>query len=131
MINCRVIEGAYADVDKIRDDFVEDYLGFELSNGEIRDKYALTWKEFRELSEEVKSEYGLSRRPKKPVEGKFYYKTDTGFIIQKRVDGVTTYFGHTPTEELAKKCVELCKKYRWNVDVCKDVIKSFKVGSPN
>lgn len=127
MICCRVVEGAYADVDKIRDDFTRDYLGFELSNGEIRDKYGLTWKEFRELSEEVKSDLGLSRRPKKPVEGKFYYKTDTGFIIQKRVDGVTTYFGHTSTEELAKKCVELCKKHHWNLEVCRDVIKNLKV----
>lgn len=129
MICCRVVEGAYADVDKIRDDFTRDYLGFELSNGEIRDKYGLTWKEFRELSEEVKSDLGLSRRPKKPVKGKFYYKTDTGFIIQKRVDGVTTYFGHTSTEELAKKCVELCKKCGWKVDVCRNLIKSCKVAS--
>ncbi len=127
MIRCRVVEGAYADVDKIRDDFTRDYLGFDLSNHEIREKYGLTWKEFRELSEEVKSDLGLSRRPKKPVKGKFYYKTDTGFIIQKRVDGVTTYFGHTPTEELAKKCVELCKKHHWNIRICKDVIKNLKV----
>lgn len=129
-MNWNIIEGAYADLDKIREDFIQDYLfSFELSNREIRDKYGLTWKEFKELSEEVKSDFGLSRRPRKQVKGKFYYKAAHGFIIQKRVDGVVTYFGHTSTEELAKKCVEICKKYRWDVDVCKDIIKSFKVAS--
>lgn len=126
-MNWNIIEGAYADLDKIRDDFIHDYLfSFELSNKEIRDKYGLTWKEFRELSEEVKSDFGLSRRPRKQVKGKFYYKTNTGFIIQKRVNGVTTYFGQAPTEELAKKCVELCKKHHWDINFCRGVIKHFK-----
>ena len=124
-----MVDGAYADFDKIRDDFTKDYLDFELSNREIRDKYGLTWKEFKELSEEVKSDLGLSRRPKKPIEGKFYYKTPTGFLIQKRINGVPEYLGHVKTEEIARKCVELCKKCGWNLYDCKNIIKSFKMAS--
>ena len=129
-MNYNIIEGAYAHFDEIREDFIQDYIfSFDLSNGEIRAKYGLTWNEFKEFCEKVKSEFGLSRRPRSTGDGKFYYKTNTGFIIQKRVNGITIYFGHAPTEELAKKCVEICKKYRWDVDVCRDIIKSIKLAS--
>jgi len=126
-MNFKVIEGKYADVEAIKDDFVQDYLfSFEMSNPEIRDKYGLTWKEFKELSEEVKSEYGYSRRPKKTDNGKYYYKTTSGFIIQKRINGVSEYLGFVTSRELAEKCVELCKQASWNVSLCKHIIKHWR-----
>lgn len=127
MINCRIIEGQYADIDKIKDDFVQDYIfSSELSNKEIRAKYGLTWKEFSELCESVKLEYGFSRRPKHGEKGRYYYKTKHGYIIAKRINNQNQYLGFVPTEEIAKKCVELCSKLCWEVEICKDMIKNWR-----
>lgn len=126
-MNFKVIEGEYADLDKIKEDFIQDYLfSFEMSNKEIRSKYGLTWKEFKEISEQVKAEYGYSRRPKKQMEGKYYYKTTSGFIIQKRINGESEYLGFVTSQELAEKCVELCKQVSWNVSLCKHIIKHWR-----
>ena len=48
-------------------------------------------------------------------------------LIQKRINGVPEYLGHVKSEGIARKCVELCKKYGWDVDVCRNIIKSFKM----
>ena len=122
-----VIEGSYADFDSIKEDFVQDYLfSFDLSNNEIRIKYGLTHGEFEELSKIVKSEYGYSRRPKKQIKGKYYYRTSNGFIIMKRIGDAQQYLGFVPSEEIAKKCVELCKRASWNVTLCKHLIKHWR-----
>ena len=126
-MNFNVIEGEYADLDAIKEDFIQDYLlSFDMSNKEIRNKYGLTWKEFKELSEEVKSEFGYTRRPKKPMEGKYYYQTTSGFIIQKRINGESEYLGFVTSKELAEKCVELCKQVSWNVSECRHIIKHWR-----
>lgn len=122
-----VIDGAYADFDSIHDDFVEDYVfSVELSNNEIRNKYNLTHGEFRELCNIVKKEHGLSRRNTLCKNAKYYYKCGCRFIIQKRINQIDTYFGSVPTEDIARKLVELCKNLEWNVDVCREICKNWR-----
>lgn len=126
-MNFNIIEGGYADLESIKEEFIQDYLfSFDMSNKEIRSKYDLTWKEFKELADEVKSEFGYNRRPKKPMDGKYYYQTPSGFIIQKRINGQCEYLGSVASRELAEKCVELCKKASWNITMCKHIIKHWR-----
>ena len=123
-MNFNILEGCYADLESIHDDFCNDYLwSNELSNYEIRKKYNLTASEFREFSMFVKKEYGFNRRPKR---GNYYYPTPHGFFIQRTINCAVVYFGFVPRESVAKKMVELCEKHRWNVDVCRDIVKNWK-----
>ena len=124
-MNFNLIEGAYANFDSIHDDFCKDYLwSDELSNVEIRRKYSLSARDFKELTNQVKQEFGVSRRNTR--KGKYYYKINDGFMIQKTIDCVSVYFGTVPSECIARKIVELCKKVGWNVDVCKDIVKNWR-----
>ncbi|MBR3139865.1 MAG: hypothetical protein IKF11_03235 [Methanobrevibacter sp.] len=124
-MNFNLIEGAYANFDSIHDDFCQDYLwSDELSNPEIRKKYELSARDFNELTNLVKKEFGVSRRNTR--KGRYYYKVNSGFVIQKTINCVTVYFGIVPSECIARKLVELCKKVGWNVDVCKDIVKNWK-----
>lgn len=125
-MNFNIVDGSYADLNSIHDDFVQDYIfSNELSNKEIRKKYNLSHKEFRELSEEVKKEHGLSRRLIVFKDSKYYYKAKYGFMIQKRLNGRDYYVGHVPTEDVARKVVELCKKVQWDIDVCRKICKNW------
>ena len=127
MIHCNIIEGEYADLNVIHDDFCNDYLwSNDLSNPEIRRKYNLTVKEFREFSEQVKKEYGFTRRPINRVQGKYYYRHRYGWVIQKTIQNRIVYFGYVPTELVAQRIVELCKKVEWDVDVSRNIVKNWK-----
>jgi len=124
-MNFNLIEGAYANFDSIHDDFCQDYLwSDELSNPEIRKKYELSARDFNELTNLVKKEFGVSRRNTR--KGRYYYKVNSGFVIQKTINCVTVYFGIVPSECIARKLVELCKKMEWRVDVCRDIVKNWK-----
>lgn len=123
-MNFNIVDGKYADLDSIYNDFVEDYVfSTELKNNEIRVKYGLTHKEFKELSDMVKADYGLSRRPIKITGAKYYYEHKHGFHIQKTVDNVINYIGFVPTEDLAIEVVEKCKNASWDVDVCRNILR--------
>lgn len=123
-MNFNLVEGAYADFEEIHDDFCEDYLwSDELSNPEIRRKYGLSARDFTELTNLVKEEFGVSRRNTR--KGRYYYKVKSGFVIQKTIDCVTVYFGIVPSESIARKIVELCKKYNWQISICKGVVKNY------
>lgn len=124
-MNFNLVEGAYPDFDSIHDDFCEDYLwSDELSNPEIRKKYELSARDFNELTNLVKKEFGVSRRNTR--KGRYYYKVNSGFVIQKTINCVTVYFGIVPSECIARKIVELCKKMEWRVDACKDIVKNWR-----
>lgn len=124
-MNFNLVEGAYADFDSIHDAFCEDYLwSDELSNPEIRRKYGLSARDFHELTNLVKQEFGVSRRNTR--KGRYYYKVDSGFVIQKTIDCVSVYFGIVPSESIARKIVEMCKKVEWKVDVCRDIVKNWR-----
>lgn len=121
-MNFSIVEGKYVDVDDIREDFIADYVfSTELSNPEIRRKYGLTHSEFKELSESVKKEFGLSRRPIVFKNARYYYPLHGGFVIQKS----RVYFGFVPSEWVAKKVVELCKNLQWDVAKCKHICKNW------
>lgn len=121
-----LIEGAYADLDSIHDEFCEDYLwSTELTNVEIRKKYGLTVKEFNEFAETVKKEFGISCRPRKDS-GRYYYKRPFSWFIQKKIDGVLVYFGSVPTEEIAKQVVELCIACNWDLNTCFEFVHNWR-----
>ena len=123
-MNFNLVEGAYADFDSIHDAFCEDYLwSDELSNPEIRRKYGLSARDFTELTNLVKQEFGVSRRNTR--KGRYYYKVDSGFVIQKTIDCVSVYFGIVPSESIARKIIEICKKYNWQISICKGVVKNY------
>ena len=125
-MNFNIIEGAYTDLDSIREDFTNDYLwSNELSNVEIQKKYELTYSEFKELSDSVKKEYGFTRRPRNGESPKHYYSHKGKYMISKTMCNICVYFGIVPTEYVAKKVVELCKKYNWQISICKEVVKNY------
>lgn len=125
-MNFRIIEGDYADLDSIHDEFCEDYLwSTELSNVEIRKKYGLTVGEFEEFCRIVKKEFGFTRRPKKG-KGKYYYRRKYGWAIQKKLASGFTYFGHVPTEEIAKQVVKLCIACNWDLNTCFEVVHNWR-----
>lgn len=126
-MNFNIIEGAYTDLDSIREDFTNDYIwSNELSNVEIQKKYELTCSEFKELADSVKNEYGFSRRPNKGKSPRHYYYHQGKYIISKTMCNICVYFGIVPTEYVAKKVVELCKKWQWDIDVCREICKNWK-----
>lgn len=125
-MNFRIIEGVYADLDSIHDEFCKDYLwSTELSNVEIRKKYGLTVSEFEEFAGIVKKEFGFSRRPHGNY-GKYYYKRNNGWAIQKKLNGVFVYFGYVQSENVAKKLVEMCVACNWDLDSCFEFVKNWR-----
>ncbi len=121
-----LVEGERVDFDKIKEDFKQDYLNPSMKNDEIREKYDLSHNEFRRLCSIVKDEINLSHR-KTLQKGKYYYKYHSGYSIQKRVNGETTYFGSVPTIEMAKKAIQLCEELNWEVQKCKKAIWNLKL----
>lgn len=122
-----IVEGKYADLEDIKEDFTQDYLfSSRLSNPELRKKYKLTHGEFKELTEQIKKEHGVKRRPIRAVEGKYYYKYMGRYYIRKSVNGVLTYFGMLNTEKQAQKAVEECIKAKWDEKKCRRIIKKIK-----
>ena len=120
-----ICEGKYVDFDAIHDSFVDDYLfSSELSNREIQCKYGMTNNEFRNFAREIREEFGVNRRP---VErnGKYCYLLNGRWIIQKRINGEHIYFGRVPSESIALKLVELCKKLSWDIDKCTDIVHNW------
>ncbi len=127
-MNFKVIEGSYADFDSIIDSFINDYIySTDLRNIEIKEKYNLTHSEFKELSNHVKSIFGLTRRLTKPImEGKYYYPCKYGFKVMKEVHGKLVYMGTVPSESIAIECVKLCKNVGWDIDESKKICRNYK-----
>ncbi len=128
-MNFKLVESSYIDFDSIHDEFSRDYLESTLSNEEIRRKYDMTHREFKDCGEIVKSENGLSRRPfwrYRNGSVKYYYSMDNGFIIQKKIDGKEVYIGFVPFEWVAQKIVEMCINVSWDIDQCKSFCKEWK-----
>ena len=123
-----VVEGEYADLDSIYSAFEEDYLHSDIYANDLRVKYNLTWGEFREIRDTVKKNNGISRRPRVDYRGaKYYYKRHDGtFLIQRRINQRTTYFGVVPNRSVARKVVELCKKAMWDIDVCREICQNWR-----
>jgi len=127
-MNFTIVDGVYADLENIRDDFCNDYLySNELSNVEIRKKYGLTVGEFNEFARTVKAEHGLSRRPRL-INGspKYYYKHKYGFAIQKHIKDKYVYFGIVPTKRIAETVVEMCIQASWDIPTCLDIVRNYR-----
>ena len=127
-MNFNLIEGAYADLDSIHDEFCEDYLwSMDLTNVEIRKKYGLSVKEFYEFARIVKEEYGIAHRGRRVRNtGKYYYRAKKRWSIAKTINGVLVFFGTVPNEEIAKRLVELCKLSEWDLDSCFEFVKNYE-----
>lgn len=134
-MNFHVVEGKYADLESIHDDFCNDYLwSNKLSNQEIRKKYDLTVGEFDEICKKVKAEHGFTRRPLNGVQGKYYYKhknKNSSWSIQKCINNKMIHFGVVPTPEIAEIIVKMCIDVNWNIPICKDIVRNWRcyVGS--
>ena len=123
-MNFNIKDGIVNDLDEIYEGFVMDYIfSTELKNGEIRQKYRLSYSEFKELADRAKAQYGLKRRPIRIPEAKYYYAHKGGFMIQKTIECVGKYIGFVPTEELAIEAVEKCKEASWNVSLCRKIVR--------
>lgn len=128
-MNFKITDGSYIDMDSIRNDFIQDYIfSTELKNQEIRIKYNLSHKEFKELSDSVKEEFGLNRRPIRINNSKYYYPCGYGFIIQKTINCVSYYLGFVTSEQEAIEIVEKCKKVSWNIGECRQIVEGYKHG---
>ena len=127
-MNFNIIEGDYDSWRNIKPLFEEDYLENQLTNRELKLKYDLSHRQFKELADEVKEEHNLGSRVEAFISGfpRHYQYKDGLFQIRKRIDGEYVYFGSVPEEAVAVKMVELCKKKLWNVDECKDIIYNWR-----
>lgn len=127
-MNFRLVERQNADLETLYDDFVDDYIfGCELRNEEIRVKYNLTHREFKELADLAKKNNNLSRRQVKCRSAKYYYWKGNGYMIAKYISGEYTYLGFmNSSRENVEKIVELCKKASWDMAICKDIIKNWR-----
>lgn len=126
-MNFRIIEGDYANMDELYPLFEQDYLYSNVYADSLREKYGLTHNEFKELSDKVKTNHGLSRRPRVACKtAKYYYKSTHGFIIQKNIGRNICYIGTVCCEQVACKVVELCKKVGWDIDVCRSICKNWR-----
>jgi hypothetical protein len=123
-MNFNIVEGYSLDINSIYDDFEKDYLTTTIPNPQLRVKYNLTHKEFRDLTRFIKQKNNLNKRPYL-FPKKYYYKIKYGFVIQKRVGYDNVYIGFVPAEDIAKKMVELCEKLSWDIPVCKEIVKNW------
>ena len=120
----RIVEGVETDYDAIYDDFKEDYLHTSQSNKDIRRKFDLSQKDFAIMADRVKEDEGISYRP--IMNAKYYYRKGNRFVISKKFNNEVTYFGIVPTEEIAIRIVEVCKKHNWDIPKCKEIVKSWR-----
>ncbi len=127
----QVVEGGkYNDLEAIYPSFVQDYIfSTELKNLEIKEKYGLSHGEFKEMCDNAKKQFGISRRVTNcQNSARYYYKQHNGFVIAKSIDNKYIYLGFvTDTEEVVKEVVELCKNVSWNVDKCRHIIRNYEV----
>ena len=125
-MNFTIVDGVRPAYEEIHDDFIQDYIfSTDLKNNEIRLKYGLSHKEFKELSDMVKEEFGVSRRPIRITGCKYYYKHKHGFHIQKTIDNVVYYLGYVTSEDVAIEIVEKCKNVSWNIGECRQIVKEY------
>lgn len=118
-----IIENYVREIDE--DSFEDDYLNATLTNHELRKKYDLSVRLFKELTDKIKAKHGLSVRPRRD-NAKHYYPGDYGQYIRIVIDNEIRYMGMVPTEELAKKAVSICEKLNWDTEKCKCAIWELK-----
>ena len=123
----KIIENPVDIIDE--DKFEYDYFNSPLTTRELRRKYGISAKKFKELGDKIKSKHGLSVRPSKHNQGKHYYPTEYGWSIGIIIDNKRRYLGHVSTEELAKKAVQICKHLNWDIEKCKQAIWELKLCS--
>ena len=123
-MNFNVVDGCYVDIAHIYADFEKDYLTTAIPNPELRVKYNLAHKQFRNLTRFIREKYDLRRRPRRA--GKYYYPVKNGFIIQKKVGYKDVYIGFVHSEEVAIKIVEMCINESWHIEVCRDIVKNWR-----
>ena len=121
----RVIDGEDKTFEDIYNDFEKEYLTSRITNDDLRRKYELSKKDFLNLTRLIKSNKGLSRRPRRT---KYYYSTHHGFTLAKKINGKVRYGGWIPISKkyLLQEAVQICEKLEWNSEKCKEAIKELK-----
>lgn len=110
----------------ITDDLYEkikhDYINSDLTVKEIRHKYNLTHIDWKNLSNQIRTELGIKGRPVKNA--KHYYKARGKWRITKWVDGKAVHIGEVCcNERTVQEIVKLCENVNWDIDECKRIVR--------
>lgn len=112
-------------------EFKKDYLD-GMKTKHLKKKYHLSNREFRNLTQSLKLKRGWERghhhnRSFARFKPKNYFRVNNGgYVIQKSIEGKTTYFGYVPTEEEARYVVKHLNRNGWVKSEAKRVILKLK-----
>lgn len=111
-------------------EFKKDYLE-GMKTKHLKKKYHLSNREFRGLTQNLTRGWKRGHNPKRSF-GRFqpknYFRVNNGgYVIQKSIDGRTTYFGYVPTEEEAIYVVKHLNRNGWIKSEAKKVILKLKM----
>lgn len=126
-LNFRVVEGSDSRLsDK---DFLllkEDYFHSPLNSNELRLKYGLSKREYMETCKQIRDEENILIRPRKSA--KHFYRFKDKWYILKTTKNERRYFGSLPigrfSEDDMMEIVNQLKKMEWDVDECRNYIRS-------
>lgn len=101
---------------KLYNAFVEEVNRKELSMKEIMEKLDLNPIRKRELHQRAKinGDVPAGRYCRKQVKNYGYNKYHKMWFVRKVINHFDTYFGEYPTEEMAKRVVELLHECNWD-----------------
>lgn len=125
-MNFRVIEGTQGFWDDFPE-FVKLYNEGKMRIIEIRKKLELSQSKYRQYRDRGFEQKLLNKELRTPrnscIRGgvrnginikNYYHDRKTGFEVKKRINGKDYYFGNYPTEQQAKKAVELLRECNWD-----------------
>lgn len=128
-MNFTIVEGYTVDVDY--DEFKKDFLSCEYNLEELRKKYDLSSRQYREFQSKVLKETGLSKKPRKPSKHTIsvfgnpknrYISTHNNRKKKWRVgksfgDSIYLYFGAYATLEEARVVRDFMERNDWSQEI--------------
>lgn len=133
-ITFKIVENSHGrDLSHLRDDFEMDYICSGLSVNSLIRKYGLSRNEYYELAREVREKYNISSKPRAGINkdltdvrvGKNYKKCRYGYQIHKTLNQTRNYIGTVPSEEIAKKMIDVCEEIGWDIPKCKQIVRNW------
>ena len=96
-------------------------------------KYGLSRNEYYDLAREVREKHNISSKPRAGINkdltdvrvGKNYKKCRYGYQIHKTLNQTRNYIGTVPTEEIAKKMIDVCDEIGWDIPKCKQIVRNW------
>lgn len=140
--NFKIVEGGYPTVDY--ETFKKDFMNPDILAGDLRKKYGISPKKYRELSHQVYEEEGISRKPSRShsilkhydnlvsTENMYIRKAPTGgFRIVKVWDYKAHYFGRYPDIETARMVRDALVESDWDLNVRDEMVLKYSVKPSN